>query len=86
MKTAGFTEETGQVVADWLAANPTNNSEAVIVVHSFNPTGADLMCSTLTEAGRNCVKHPFDLFRLECTVMMSAFKAIMEKGKALRNQ
>jgi hypothetical protein len=50
-------EETGRDVARWIAENKPKIDK--IVVHSHNPTGAEIMANTLNDAGYNVVLYPF---------------------------
>jgi CheY-like chemotaxis protein len=52
-------ERTGYAVAAWLAAHPSSQREAEIVVHSLNYSGAERMLQTLHDAGRRAEHVPF---------------------------
>jgi CheY-like chemotaxis protein len=52
-------ERTGYAVARWLAANPTRQRDALIVIHSLNYPGARRMLDLLLEAGRDAAYIPF---------------------------
>jgi hypothetical protein len=47
--------ESGQVVADWLAANAAGRQECLFVIHSLCKRGAATMLGTLRSAGLRAV-------------------------------
>ncbi|HEV3469495.1 MAG TPA: cyclic-phosphate processing receiver domain-containing protein [Pyrinomonadaceae bacterium] len=52
-------ERTGYAVARWLAANPTRQRDALIVIHSLNYPGALRMLELLQDSGRAAEHIPF---------------------------
>lgn len=54
-------ERTGYAVANWLAAHPDSQRDALIIIHSLNYAGAQRMLDVLREAGRDAEHIPFHL-------------------------
>jgi CheY-like chemotaxis protein len=52
-------ERTGYAVAAWLAAHPSSQRDAMIVIHSLNYLGAKRMLDVLHDAGRDAEHVPF---------------------------
>ena len=52
-------ERTGYAVARWLADNPTQQRDALIIIHSLNYVGAQRMLEVLRDAGREAEHIPF---------------------------
>src|SRR5438067_2421655 len=52
-------ERTGYAVARWLADNPTQQRNALIIIHSLNYAGAQRVLQVLRGAGREAEHIPF---------------------------
>ena len=50
---------TGYAVAAWLAENPHQQTQALIIIHSLNYPGSDRMLEVLLNAGRRAEHVPF---------------------------
>lgn len=53
-------EGTGTIVAEYIAAMPQEQQPKLVVVHSFNATGAQRMMKILQAAKISCLYIPFD--------------------------
>lgn len=52
-------EETGLTVARHIASMPPERRPKMVIVHSFNPVGAQAMYDVLAEAGVNVARGPY---------------------------
>jgi NAD+-processing family protein with receiver domain len=57
-------EATGYEVAQHIAFMTTEARPRRVVVHSFNPVGAQNMVRLLADAGVPCIRAPFGTFRI----------------------